>query len=308
MRAHDATVPRRILQTFATPPPPPPPLLRPSPTTHHPPPPPCHCPSPSAVVASEWPFAYKTRQRAVQQAIAIDCASSFCPPLQNIVPLAYSSAHAFIINLWEWDCLRAVNVFMNAEKRGDGMRKVFPLPPEIFGDRSPSHSFRQESALAGPFPYAQFASVCPRFSASRCSTLYTSTLFRLTMFVFRLTVFVLVCLWWLYLVHAFQTYYVCFQTYYVCTRLFVMAVPRPRFSDLLCLFSDLLCLYSSVCDGCTSSTLFRLTMFVFRLTMFVLVCLWWLYLVHAFQTYYVYFQTYYVCTRLFVMAIPRPRF
>ena len=94
-------------------------------------------------------------------------------------------------------------------------------------------------------------------------------------------------------VHAFQTYYVCFQTYYVCTRLFVMAIPRPRFSDLLCLyssvcdgyiprprfsdllclFSDLLCLYSSVCDGCTSSTLFRLTMFVFRLAMLVLVCL-----------------------------------
>ena len=65
----------------------------------------------------------------------------------------------------------------------------------------------------------------------------------------------------------------CLFSDYVCTRLFVMAIPRPRFSDLLCLFSDLLCLYSSVCDSYTPSTLFRLSMFVFRLTMFVLVCL-----------------------------------
>ena len=148
------------------------------------------------------------------------------------------------------------------------MRKVFPLPPEVFGDHSPSHSFRQESALAGPFPYAQFASVCPRFSASRCSTRPRfSDLLCLSSD--------LLCLYAFHIPRPRFSDLLCLSSDLLCLYSSVCDgyIPRPRFSDLLCLFSDLLCLYSSVCDGCTSSTLFRLTVFVFRLTMFVLVCL-----------------------------------
>ena len=133
------------------------------------------------------------------------------------------------------------------------MRKVLPLPPDVFGDRSPFHSFRHESALAGPFPYAQFASVCPRFSASRCSTLYP--------------------------VDAFQTYY-------VCTRLFVMAIPAcPRFSDLVYL-------YSSVCYACTSSTLFRPSIFV---------------LCNGYTWSTLFRRSILICILLFVVTVPRTR-
>lgn len=71
--------------------------------------------------------------------------------------------------------------------------------------------------------------------------------------LFRPKICVLVCLWWLYFVYAFQSYCIC---------LFLMSILHPRFSNLP----------------------FAVASTRFRAAIFVLVCFWWIYLFHAFES------------------------